>query len=98
MAGIIKNMNKFNKEGNKTKAFFSVDTKNFTINDCKLVEGTNGLFVSMPSREYVNAKGEKKFQPIIWIKDVDFIKAINDEAVKVYYVNQNPPDESDIPF
>ena len=89
-------MNKVTKEGSKIKAFFRVETKNFVINDCKLVEGANGLFAGMPSREYTDRQGQKKYQPIIWIKDTDFIKAVTEEAVKVYNGNISAPD--DIPF
>lgn len=93
----IKHLTKINKEGSKTRAFFSIETKNFIINDVRLVEGPNGgLFAALPSREYVNKKGEKKYQPIIWIKDLDVIKAISEEAVRVYNGNAEP--ESDIPF
>lgn len=93
----IKNMTKINKEGSKTKAFFSIETKNFIINDVKLIEGQKGIFVSFPSREYIDKKtGQKKYQPIIWVKDVDFIKAVNEEAMRVYNGDSREPD--DIPF
>lgn len=93
----IKNMRKINKPESKIKAFFTVSTKNFDINDMKLVEGEKGIFVAFPSREYTNAQGQKKFQPIIWCKDVDFIKAINDEALKIYNGNVKASSD-DIPF
>ena len=93
----VKNMQKVNKPDSSTKAFFSVETKNFDINDMRLVAGKNGLFVSFPSREYTNKKGEKKYQPIIWIKDTDFLKAINEEAVKIYN-GDSKPNTDDIPF
>jgi DNA-binding cell septation regulator SpoVG len=93
----IRNMRKINKPESKIRAFFTVSTKNFDINDMKLIEGEKGIFVAFPSREYTNGKGEKKFQPIIWCKDVDFIKAINDEALKIYR-GDSPPADQDIPF
>lgn len=89
----IKNLRKISKEGSKIKAFFSIETKNFTINDMKLVEGSKGIFVAFPSREYTDRQGQKKFQPIIWVKDVDFIKAVNDEALKIYNGGTQKSDE-----
>lgn len=91
-------MSKVKDGQSKVKAYFSIDTKNFTINNVKLIQGDNGgLFAAMPSREYVNKKGEKKYQPIIWIKDLDYINAITEEAVKVY--QGQPPDNVDeMPF
>jgi DNA-binding cell septation regulator SpoVG len=68
----------------KTKAFFSIVTKNFVINDCRLVRAESGkLVVLMPYREYMD-RGVKKFMPIIHIQDVDYLEAVGQEAVKVY--------------
>jgi DNA-binding cell septation regulator SpoVG len=93
----IKHMHKITKEGSKIKAFFSVETKNFIINDMKLVKGEKGIFAAFPSREYTDNKGQKKYQPIIWCKDTDFIKAISDEAMRIYNGDAATP-EDDIPF
>jgi hypothetical protein len=62
----------------KTKAFFSVDTKNFIIHDCRLVESPSGrLVVQMPYRS-------KLTEPVIHIKDVDYLEAVGEAAIMVY--------------
>ena len=80
----IKNMVKATNPEFKTKAFFAIVTKNFTINDCRLVKTDSGrLVVQMPYREYMS-RGQKKFMPIIHINDVDYLEAVGQEAVRVY--------------
>ena len=93
----IKKMFKLSKPDSKIKAFFTIETKTFTINDCKLVEGSKGLFVAFPSREYLNKKGEKQYQAIIWIKDTDVVQKINDEAIRIYG-GEAPRESEEIPF
>ncbi len=68
----------------KTKAYFSVETKNFYIHGCRLVMGSQGrLVVMMPFRESVK-KGVKIFESVIEIKNVDYLEAVGEMAVKVY--------------
>ena len=80
----IKGMVKAKNQAFKTKAFFSIVTKNCTIHDCRLVMADSGrLIVQMPYREY-QANGQKKYMPIIHINDTDYLEAVGSEAVKVY--------------
>lgn len=80
----IKGMVKAKNPAFKTKAFFSIVTKNFTIHDCRLVmAGSGKLFVQMPYREY-QAGGQKKYMPIIHINDTDYLEAVGSEAVRAY--------------
>ena len=88
----------------KLKAFFSVDlgTK-LVIRDCKLVEGENGLFVGMPSRQYEH-NGQTKWSNIVQILDKSLLEEIQDAAIKEYgYSPSQGPEpradeEPDFPF
>ena len=61
-----------------TKAFFAIETKNFIIHGCRLVTGDKGrLVVQMPYKD-------KLTNPIIHVKDTDYLEAIGEEALKVY--------------
>jgi DNA-binding cell septation regulator SpoVG len=92
----IKNMRKISGDS-KVKAFFSVEWPGkMTINDCKLVEGRNGLFAAMPSREYVDKKTNKKiYQSIVYVEQ-DLLDKISRAAATSYYPEFKPDD--DIPF
>ena len=59
----IKNMRTPNEEGQwgKVKAFFDVDNSGFEMKGFRLVEGINGLFVSMPSRKGTDDEGNDKY-------------------------------------
>ena len=74
----IKNMVKTKDPTWFTKAFFSIETKNFLIHGCRLVTGNKGrLVVQMPYKD-------KLSNPIIHIKDNDYLEAVGEEAVKLY--------------
>ena len=79
------------RKGNwdKIKAFFSViifhdsiEKDGITINNCKLIEGANGLFVSSPS-EKNEVNGETKWFPIVWLGK-DILDSIVSSAIKEY--------------
>lgn len=87
----------------KIKAFFNVDlgTK-MVIRDCKLVEGTNGIFAAMPSRQYEH-NGQTKWSQIVQILDNKLLEDIQTAALKEYgYApNRGPepnPADDDLPF
>ena len=94
---IIKNMRPLTGDS-KVKAFFSVEWPGkMTINDCKLVEGKNGIFAAMPSREYVDKKtNEKKYQSIVYVEQ-DLLDKISRAAKDAYSPSSGSP-EGDIPF
>ena len=80
----IKNMVKAKNPSFRTKAFFSIETKNFLIHNCRLVLADSGrLVVQMPYREY-QSNGQKKYDPIIQIKDFDYLEAVGQDAVSAY--------------
>jgi stage V sporulation protein G len=99
----IKYMRPLNGDS-KTKAFFSVEWEGkMTVNDCKLVEGRNGLFAAMPSRQYDDKKsGDKKYQSIVYLEQ-DLLLKVSDAALEEYNRltgkgDSTPQDDSDIPF
>ena len=68
----IKFMNAKNLKG-ATKAFFVADLGVLSIENMKLIEGSNGLFLGFPSRSY-EANGETKW--------VDLVKLARDSNGK----------------
>lgn len=81
----------------KTLAFFSLEwDDDLTINDMKIVEGRNGIFVSAPSREYLDKKtNQKKWASIVYIGQ-DVLEKINKMAQEEY--GEVSKQEPDIPF
>lgn len=71
------------KEG-QAHAFFSVQTKNFTINGVRLMLADNGkLYAHMPVREYTY-KGRKVREPYIEIHDLDYLEVLTVTAREVF--------------
>ena len=81
---MIENMRKAPDSTWKTKAFFSLRTKNFLIHGCRLVLADTGrLIAMMPYREY-RERGVMKFEPVIEALDVDYLEAVTALAVEAY--------------
>ena len=79
----IENINK-GPWGN-TQAFFDIKTnEGIVIKGFKLVEGINGLFVSMPSRKGKDQQGEDKWFDTIWIEDQNLRNTLNQLALDAY--------------
>ena len=66
----IKNMRKPNEEGQwgKVKAFFDVENSGFEMKGFRIIEGINGLFVSMPSQKGKNQQGDDEWFDTVWIE------------------------------
>jgi len=80
----IKRMSK--GEWGKVKAFFSLETnEGFIITGLKIVDGINGMFVSMPSQQ---DKDGNYNDIVMATKDVR--KSLNEIAIK-YYDSQTQP-------
>jgi DNA-binding cell septation regulator SpoVG len=92
----IKNLYKINNPNSKVKAFFSIETTDFIINDCKIVDGSNGLFVAFPSREY-EKDGEKKWKGIVRSKDRDVSQRVNALAIGAYRGEKEGSKTDDLP-
>ena len=52
----------------KTRAYFDVQINGVSIKGCRLVEGENGLFVSMPSVKK-EKDGEVTYQTMVFFND-----------------------------
>ncbi len=68
----------------KVKAFFSVSVSGFEMKDFKLVEGSNGLFSSPPSRKGTDEAGNDKWFDTIWIDSREVREQLTNEAIKAY--------------
>ena len=64
MAVKITNMRLFGT-GGKIKAFFAISLGPLDINDCKLVDGSKGMFIGFPSRKYTDKQGVDKYTDIV---------------------------------
>ena len=65
----------------KTRAFFTLRTKNFLIHNCRLIlVDTGRLIAMMPYTEY-----REQFVPIIEVLSVDYLEAVTAQAVEVYH-------------
>jgi DNA-binding cell septation regulator SpoVG len=84
----------------KTVAFFSVEWPgHMTVNECKLIDGKNGLFVGLPQKEYTQ-DGVKKYKAIVYVER-DLQDKITTAAGEEYRrLTGEPAQESydDIPF
>jgi len=82
----IKNMRKPNEEGQwgKVKAFFDVENSGFEMKGFRIIEGINGLFVSMPSRKGTDDEGNDKWFDTIWIESRETREKLNTLAIEEY--------------
>lgn len=111
MAVKIKRMTPLENSG-KVKAFFAVSLGPLDIDDCRLIDGKNGLFVGLPSKK-ATIKGEETFVPIVSLsKGTDgaytasAAKLANEilEAAKAEYarrggeVESSSDEDDDLPF
>ena len=68
----------------KVRAFFDLTTtEGFTIKGFKIIEGINGLFVSMPSQKGTNQQGEDEWFDTIWVEK-ELRDKLNQLAVESY--------------
>jgi len=68
-------------EDDKLRAYVSITIEDaFVVKDIKIVEGHNGLFVSMPSRRRKNGKYQDIAHPI----NSDFRKQLEDKVFDEY--------------
>tara|TARA_R110000824_G_scaffold176451_2_gene355426 strand:+ start:3344 stop:3700 length:357 start_codon:yes stop_codon:yes gene_type:complete len=72
-------------EWGKLRAFFDIEVDGFIIKGFKIVEGSNGLFVSMPSQK--NEEGD--YNDTVWV-DKDTRPSLNDMAISFYNNEKHP--------
>ena len=82
----IKNMRQPSEEGQwgKVKAFFDVENSGFEMKGFRIIEGINGLFVSMPSRKGTDDEGNDKWFDTIWIESRETREKLNTLAIEEY--------------
>ena len=75
-----------NEEGQwgKVKAYFDVENGGFEIKGFRLVEGINGLFVSMPSRKGTDENGNDKWFDTVWIESKNQREELNTIALSEF--------------
>ena len=79
----IKNMREARNCGS-LKATFTAAFKALELNDCRLIEGRDGLFFAPPSRQYENRDGETKYANYFYVTDDRLKGDIEAEAIAVY--------------
>lgn len=69
----------------KVKAFASIILEQgaLTINDIRVIDGKNGLFISLPTRPY-EEDGETKYATIVYVSDENLYKEIEDCVLDEY--------------
>ena len=71
----------------KVRAFFDLTTQDgFTIKGFKLVEGINGLFVSMPSQK----GNDDEYYDTIWIESKQLREELSTLAITEYPASPKP--------
>ena len=95
----IKNMRKPNEEGQwgKVKAFFDVENSGFEMKGFRIVEGINGLFVSMPSRKGTDEEGNDKWFDTIWIESREIREKLNIHAIEEYNNDSTAASDNTVP-
>jgi len=78
---------KVDKEGSNIKANATVTLSGensgalLKINNVKVIEGKNGIFVALPTREIVNKEtNEKRYEPVIRFDEKTFIESTNENG------------------
>ena len=70
----------------KVRAFFDLTTQEgFTIKGFKIIEGINGLFVSMPSQK----GNDEEYYDTIWVDSKQLREELNELAINQYNQSTN---------
>ena len=76
----------FNNEDSHTRAIASANIGGaFAIHRIAVIEGKNGLFVSMPQTSYTNDKGEKKYADLFHPITAEAHEALQTEVLDKYH-------------
>ncbi len=81
---LIKNMRRVKGSGKNIVALFSVETKNFIVNDCRLELAETGRLIARFPFTEETYQGRTYYKPIIEFKDLDYLEAVGQAAVKAY--------------
>ena len=69
--------------------FDVVSSEGFSMKGFKLVDGINGLFVSVPSQKGTDEQGNTKYYDTIWIESKELRQELNDLAIETYNQKNN---------
>ena len=79
----------------KVMAYFDVvSSEGFSMKGFKLVDGINGLFVSVPSQKGTDDQGNPKYFDTIWIESKELRQELNDLAIETYNQKNNSNSEA----
>ena len=71
----------------KVRAFFDLTTQDgFTVKGFKLIEGINGLFVSMPSQK----GNDDEYYDTVWVESKQLREELSALAIQEYQSPTNP--------
>jgi len=69
----------------KVKAFLDIKTtEGLVIKGFKIIDGTSGLFVSMPSEPYKDENGDTKYRNFVWV-DNDIRNEFSELCLNAYH-------------
>ncbi len=78
------------KEESKIKAIVSFEFHGLVVDDFKIIQGSDGLFVGWPSREFMDKEtNEKKYKRTLSTEDQELFKEINTAILNGYYDEAN---------
>lgn len=80
----VERMNLVKDSKSKVKAFVSICIDDsISINDCKIVQGADDLFVTMPTRAY-EKDGETKYANIVFVGNEELYDDITESVLDEY--------------
>ena len=93
-------INSLRNDDTHIKAYASANIGGaFAVHGISVIEGKNGLFMSMPQRSYTDENGEKKYSDIFHAVTKDAYDALNDKVISAYNEaleeSQNAVEEAD---
>lgn len=78
-------INRLRNDGSHIKANASVSIGNaFAVHGISVMEGKNGLFISMPKRSYTDQSGEKKYSDVFYPVSKEAHDALNKAVLDAY--------------
>ena len=78
--------------------FDVVSSEGFSMKGFKLVDGINGLFVSVPSQKSTDEQGNPKYFDTIWIESKELRQELNDLAIETYNQKNNSNNSESVSY
>lgn len=97
----VKNFRTFEKGPLKGFLDIYIHDLDWTIKSCSLFDQGGNKWVSMPSKQYTDKDGAKKYDPIIWMSK-EKLTEFSQKTLKALEIYSNQPKidskDEDIPF